>query len=153
MAFYLQGVWGYFYTDVLEDQWKKLADTLGDMGQSPVQILSPNEEGDYPEPKIPPQPGRLKEFEDLRRAIKSYLEAIYVQTFLNFPQIVVSVFKIIEHCKQLCAFVELLEAKEKTIYDMETPIKDLHTQFHNDVTYFIRLIDSLNQSGSSQFLS
>lgn len=34
MAYYLQGVWGYFYTDVLEVQWKKLTDTLGDMGQS-----------------------------------------------------------------------------------------------------------------------
>lgn len=32
MAYYLQGVWGYFYTDVLEVQWKKLTDTLGDMG-------------------------------------------------------------------------------------------------------------------------
>jgi len=153
MAYYLQGVWGYFYTDVLEVQWKKLTDTLGDMGQSRIQIFNPNDEGDYPEEKNLPREGKLKEFEDLRRAIKTYLEAIYVQTFLNFPQIILSVFKIIEHCKTLCSFVELLEGKEKSIYDMEIPIKDLYKQFHSDVTYFIRLIDSLNQAGSSQFLS
>ena len=153
MAYYLQGVWGYFYTDVLEVQWKKLTDTLGDMGQQKLQILSPNENGDYPEEKNKPHEGRLKEFEDLRRAIKSYLEAIYVQTFLNFPQIILSIFKIIEHCKTLCAFVEILEAKEKQIYDMESQIKELYQEFDNDVTFFIRLIDNLNQAGSSQFLS
>lgn len=36
---------------------------------------------------------------------------------------------------------------------MESQIKELYQEFDNDVTFFIRLIDNLNQAGSSQFLS
>ena len=153
MGYFLNGVWGYFYTDVLEVQWRRLTDKLGDMGKKKVQIFSPNEEGFYPQQSTEPNPGKLKEFEDLRKAIKSYLEAIYIQTFLNFPQMIRSLFSIIQHCKQLATYVELIEAGDRNIYDMEKPLKTLQINFHKDVTFFIRMINNLNQAGSSQFLS
>jgi hypothetical protein len=48
MGYFLQGVWGYFYTDVLEVQWRRLNDTLGDMGVKKFKVFNPDDGGFYP---------------------------------------------------------------------------------------------------------
>lgn len=124
MSFIVDNIWSYFHLDVLEVQWTRLNKSLDN----------------------------LKEFEDLRRAIKKYLESIYIQTFLNFPEIIRNLFVIIEHCKKYCSLIKRIESGE-LIYDVETDLLDLQRKFDESASRFIRLINHLNQAGSSQFLS
>ena len=125
MSFFIVNIWSYFHLDVLEVQWMKLTRSLKE----------------------------LNEFEDLRLNIKTYLESIYIQTFLNFPQIVRSLFKIVGYSKEFCVLISKMEVGGDLIYDIETDILVLQQRFDQHVSKFIRLINHLNQAGSTHYLS
>jgi gamma-tubulin complex component 4 len=125
MSFFIDNIWSYFHLDVLEVQWMKLTRSLKE----------------------------LNEFEDLRLNIKTYLESIYIQTFLNFPQIVRSLFKIVGYSKEFCVLISKMEVGGELIYDIETDILVLQQRFDQHVSKFIRLINHLNQAGSTHYLS
>lgn len=81
------------------------------------------------------------------------MESLHNQTFLNFPDVVRSLFKTIGHCKNFCGLMKKLEEEEEISYSFETEIRILDQRFEDQVRIFISLINHLNQAGSTNFLS
>lgn len=117
MTFVIDGLLSYFYLDVLEVRWGKLKESLAS----------------------------LKEFEDLRRQVSSYLESIYSHTFLNHPQIISLVFDLVAIIKTF-----LFELQQEATDEIMTR---LHEEFDNATSKFLTKIDDLNNKSSSQYLS
>lgn len=117
MTFVIDALLSYFYLDVLEVRWAKLKESLA----------------------------TLKEFEDLRRQVSSYLESIYSHTFLNYPVIISQVFALVAVVKRFLNELQL----EPTDESMD----QLHEEFDNNTARFLNKIDDLNSKSSSQYLS
>lgn len=117
MAFVIEGLLSYFYLDVLEVRWAKLKDSLSS----------------------------LKEFEDLRRQVSSYLESIYSHTFLNHPQIIALVFNLVNTIKEF-----LRDLNEGPT---DESITRLHEEFDTSISKLLARIEDLNSKSSSQYLS
>lgn len=117
MTFFIDALLGYFYLDVLEVRWAKLRESLGS----------------------------LKEFEELRRHVASYLESIYSHTFLNYPQIISLVFKLVSIIKEFLRVVQ-----EAPTGDM---ISSLNDEFDQLIMEFLKKVEDLNSKSSSQYLN
>ena len=117
MSFVIDGLLSYFYLDVLEVRWSKLKESLSS----------------------------LKEFEDLRRQVASYLESIYSHTFLNHPQIITLVFGLVAIIKNF-----LFEVQQEPTDESMTK---LHEEFDTATSKFLTKIEDLNSKSSSQYLS
>ena len=124
MNFFVANIWSYFHIDVLEVHWTRLEQDLA----------------------------KLEEFEDLRKALKRYLDQIFVQSFLKSPQITGKLFVLVEQCKMFCGIIERIEQGE-LVYDIAVETQSLQDSFDEQTAEFIRLLTHLNQTGSSAFLS
>lgn len=124
MNFFISNIWSYFHIDVLEVHWTRLEQDLA----------------------------KLVEFEDLRKALKRYLDQIFVQSFLKSPQITGKLFCLVELCKLFCGLVERIDQGE-LIYDIAIETKTLQEDFDDQTAEFIRLLTHLNQTGSSAYLT
>ena len=89
MHFLVSNIWSYFHIDVLEVHWTRLERDLA----------------------------KLEEFEDLRKALKRYLDQIFLQCFLKSPQITGKLFCLVELCKLFCGIVERIDQGE-LVYDI-----------------------------------
>lgn len=122
MSFVVDNLWSYFHIDVLEVQWIKLQSKFKE----------------------------LKEFEDLRNLLNAYLNEIYIQTFLNFPQIIRSIFQIVKNCKEMAILLSRIEGGT-SIYDMESDMLTLKKSFDDNISKFIKLLNRMNQVGNSAY--
>ena len=80
------------------------------------------------------------------------MESIYIQTFLNFPQIIRSIFKIVQNCKRMSVLLNRIDMGE-SLYELEGEFNLLKKSFDDNLGRFIRLLNRMNQIGSSQYLS
>lgn len=115
MTFVFDGLLSYFYLDVLEVCWAKLKESIGS----------------------------LKEFEELRKHVSSYLESIHSHIFLNNNAIVSLVFAMVSKAKLFVAGMQTEDFDEA----------GLHDNFDDLVMRFIQKVDDLNSKSSSQYLS
>ena len=80
------------------------------------------------------------------------METLYIQTFLNFPEVIRCLFQIVQICKTFCGIISRIEYEDQIDYRIESEIRIIDQKFNEQVMMFIRLVNHLNQAGSTNFL-
>jgi len=124
MSFIIDSLLSYFYLDVLEVRWSKLKDNLR----------------------------TLKEFEELRKCVNTYLESIYLHTFLTYPHVTKNLFAIVGVVKSYLYLMDRVEQGERP-EDIDSEARDISETFDSMICEFIRQLENLNMVSSSQYLS
>ena len=130
MAAFVEGLLGYFYTDVLEVRWGRLKQSLT----------------------------TLTEFDELRRIVSDYLGSIYIHTFLNLPKIISNIFELIVKINKFVALVQRVGEDLSDVGmwredEFRSEVKAIREDFDFKTMEFITQIKTLNQTSSSHYLS